>query len=144
MKVFKPTMLDLSNPIPKQITAAFDTTDLTSGWTPKSTDRIYLFHSDDDKLVPPLNTVKMVEHLTTNNSLKLKELEAYSFECCKKLSSLKINIYYQLLQNQLYPFLQLLPSDFELFVLIFFLTFQYFFLVDQHDFELFQLLIVHH
>ena len=73
-------MLDLSNPIPKKITAAFDTTDLTSGWTPKSTDRIYLFHSDDDKLVPPVNTVKMVEHLTKNNNLELKELTSDTFE----------------------------------------------------------------
>ena len=65
-QVFTETMLDLSNDIPKRITAEFDTTDLTQGWTPKSTDRIYLFHSDNDKLVPPINTSKMVNHLTTN------------------------------------------------------------------------------
>lgn len=45
----------------KKLVAALDTVSLISGWEPKTTDRIYLYHSEADRLVQYANCEKMLE-----------------------------------------------------------------------------------
>ena len=59
-KIMQSDLLNTNSEISKKVIAAVDTENLTSGWTPKSSDRIYLFHSTEDTMVPYINCENML------------------------------------------------------------------------------------
>ena len=64
MDAFSEELLDTTSEASKKLSDALDTVKLTVGWTPKATDRIYLYYSEADTLVPPVNATEIKTFFT--------------------------------------------------------------------------------
>ena len=72
---FSDELLDETTEMAKKVTSALDTVNLTKGWTPNKNDRIYLYYSEADTLVPPVNGVDMIQFLEAKG-FAIEEKEA--------------------------------------------------------------------
>jgi hypothetical protein len=66
-----PAMLDLETDLSHSMLAAMETDNLCHGWTPRSTEPIYLFHNTQDNTVPPINTVNLYQFLTNHGATNI-------------------------------------------------------------------------
>ena len=60
---FSTELLDETSNMSQKVTNSLDTVKLTEGWTPNKNDRIYLYYSEADTLVPKVNAEEFVKFL---------------------------------------------------------------------------------
>ncbi len=75
-----PALTDTTSTLATTFLNAFDSDNLCHGWTPRGNEHILLFHSTQDITVPPINTQKMYDFLTSHGvqdvQLELRDIAA--------------------------------------------------------------------
>ena len=66
-----PALLNLNSDISKQFLSVLDEDNLCHGWTPRSSEPIYLFHNTQDITVPATNTLNLYHYITTHGATQV-------------------------------------------------------------------------